>query len=248
MKQIFNLLVLGTIVTMICTACTNSPKGKNLIVGIDASGTISKDVLNFYLGTLKTKVLPTLSANDKLVILPIDAGSSNACQEIINIDIAAEMKNIEIEGTTLADEAEKKQRALASMLEAKIFATFDSTMTTSIYSRKQYAGKSDLFGFLAMCPKYLDANRKSNSIIILSDMLQESNSVNISANSTPAELQKHVRKLSIKASVFVLTGETSYNEVSYTNINAFWKSCIGDSLKSFNSANTEELVTALKNM
>jgi hypothetical protein len=248
MKQIFNLLVLGTIVTIVCTACSNSPKGKNIIVGLDASGTISKDVLNFYLSTIKTKLLPTLTAKDKLVILPIDAGSRNGCREIINIDLAAEMKNIEIEGKTLADEAEKKQRALASMLEAKIFATFDSTMTSAINKRKAYAGKTDLFGFLAICPEYVDANRKSNSIIILSDMLQESNSVNISANSTPAELQKHVRKLSIKASVFVLTGETSYNEVSYTNINAFWKSCIGDSLKSYNSANTQELVMALKNM
>ena len=183
-------------------------KQVSVICLVDFSNSIPETTVKDYKDVIKTNIFRNLSFKDKILILPIDKGSKTSSVEIFSLDF--EKYNFEKELASPTQKEQVEKRGL-ELFKDSILIKFDSLFNLASQNRQQYNSGTDVIGALSECNKYL-TEKSQNIIILFSDMIQETEKINLPQYTANVELDKLIEKtdavkLTLNSDLIVLTGE-----------------------------------------
>lgn len=169
------LIALTVAVTFSACGSTEQPAvtGHNHVVLVDISGSALVE-LNAHAPDLEQKFLRTLGPADRLVVLAIDNASETWAKPLFELDMAArDFVNPNLP-TTMRQQVADQQRA--AYLDS-VAAAFQPILKAAVAARAKSNKLTDIFGAFAMARKEARAQQR-NHLVVLSDMLHESSSLN----------------------------------------------------------------------
>lgn len=214
---IFIILFLNTFFLCACDFIGESIKkiidnpGKkplNIVCFIDFSKSIPETTLEWYRKTVRDNLINSMHNTDKIIILPIDYGSSASSSEIFSCNFG--IQKYEKPFTPLGQK-EKSERDLFNSVRDSAAVKFDNNFKSASIERQKYSGGTDILGAIGLASKYIDTTYH-NLIVVLSDMVQETESLNLkkeyTAKKEAASLFSKLPQVSLPAAdLFILTGE-----------------------------------------
>lgn len=197
----------------------------NIICFIDFSGSIPKNTLEWYKNCVRDNIIKSMKIKDRIVILPIDYGSSTSSQEILTLDFSQFNYSKPL---TPIGQREKSESDLFNKIKDSIILKFDSNYVQTVLNREKFSGGTDIIGALRQSQKYID-NKTFNLVVIFSDMIMETENINlVSSYRKKTDTGKLVDKLDNitldSTGVIILTGEQpdiSVTQAEYTK--NFWQ-------------------------
>jgi hypothetical protein len=166
-------------------------KNKAIFVLLDLSASISQDVQDNYLNIITNCIMPKLGNQDILLIYPIDEGSVIQSESIYKIDLS--VMNFESDGDPLTSGSDsiryrkdkflkKSVDSLRHIIHNKFIARNNYKQKTKIIDAINYIStqkQSNIdYGFYENTFEGRIDKSALNVIIILSDMIEDSNYVN----------------------------------------------------------------------
>lgn len=232
-------------------SCTVHQKSVPVEVLIDLSGSRDTAVVQWYRTLTSTSVFPALGQKSSITVHPIDYASQTFDQEIYSKDFSANVYENEYAGL--------KQEAIAerSHQDSVRCATsnFENAFNVAYTARKQYRRGTDILGALSHVSSNL---HDSGVLIIMSDMLQETDSVHVNLEKQRCKLADYPRLLQLMGHtdlhgirVIIITGEqTAMSPERYDAIRGLWLqyfSANGAKVVSYNSGTSTSIHNELKN-
>lgn len=147
----------------------------NIICLVDFSSSIPEQTISSYKDIITYSINKNLSNKDKLLVLPIDYASQTSSTEIFTIDYSK--FNFEKEFASPQQKEQLEKKALDNFKDS-ISKKIDSSFNNAVINRQQYSGGTDIIGALKECRKYVLDN-SINLIVILSDMIQETDKIKL---------------------------------------------------------------------
>ena len=204
-----------------------APKGKNIICVIDFSD--SKNVserLTFYGNVIKDNIIPKLGIYDKITVIPIDKASLTNSTDILLKDLSS--INFIPDQASPMEEQQLTENNLKKYKET-LSQDFAVSYKKAIDSRSQVNHATDIFGALEVVKSKLRLN-DDNYIIILSDMMNYSNTLNMEPNNAQfnsSTIEKNlgsVPNFSMpNTTALVLTGEqVEVTPTHFSLVQSFW--------------------------
>ena len=204
-----------------------APKGKNIICVIDFSD--SKNVserLTFYGNVIKDNIIPKLGIYDKITVIPIDKASLTNSTDILLKDLSS--INFIPDQASPMEEQQLTENNLKKYKET-LSQDFAVSYKKAIDSRSQVNHATDIFGALEVVKSKLRLN-DDNYIIILSDMMNYSNTLNMEPNNSNFNYKTLESVLSTVPSynmpnttALVLTGEqVEVTPSHFSLVQLFW--------------------------
>jgi hypothetical protein len=229
MRTLHTLHLLAALtLTTVFTACGSSDqptiKDHNLVVLVDISGSALAG-LESHAPELEAKLLRTLGPNDRLVVLAIDNASETWAKPLFELDMAAhEFVNPNLP-STMRQQVAVQQRA--AFLDS-VARAFRPSLLAAVAARSGSNKQTDIFGAFTMANKEVRA-LQHNHLIVLSDMLHESTSLNFdkllrARKDLLQELPRAPKVVLPFEQVLVFTGDNSaMRDGYYKALETFWK-------------------------
>jgi len=204
-----------------------APKGKNIICVVDFSD--SKNVsqrLNFYGNVIKENIIPKLGPHDKITVIPIDKASLTNSTDILLKDLSS--MNFIPDQASPMEEEQLTENNLKKYKET-LSNDFEESYKKAIDSRSEVNHATDVFGALEVIKGKLKPN-DDNYIILLSDMMNYSNTLNMEPNNSHFNSTTLERALSTvpgynmpNTTALVLTGEqVEVTPAHFSLVQSFW--------------------------
>jgi len=206
--------------------CPPEPMPKNIIVLADYSASIPRATTDWYLATIADEIIPTLGKNDNLTILPVDYGSLTSSKEVFSTNFDKLTFS-----TAQVNELQKKSFEQQQFLKFKkdsILPGLKTAFETAYHERSKYNKGTDLLGAMVQAHGYLK-NGSQNLVVIMSDMIQETELVNIEKhmkadNQVETMLNKTQKVQLHDVEVIILTGEQPNISISkFNRIKTYWE-------------------------
>lgn len=227
MKKTF--LIISYCLMLFASSCDyklpffTSQKPVNVICLVDFSSSIPEQTIASYKDIIVQNVNKHLENNDKLLVLPIDYASQTSSTEIFAIDYSKH--NFEKEFASPQQKEQLEKKALDSFKDS-ISKKIDSSFNNAVINRQQYSGGTDIIGALKECRKYILDN-SINLIVILSDMIQETDKIklpDLKADKDIVNLVEKTDKVDLGTiDLLVLTGDQpGLPQTQFDKTKLFW--------------------------
>lgn len=248
--------LLTSVAVLICLSiqsCKKDRTHRNIICLVDFSVNPQwEERLDYYEDVIATSVIPNMSYEDRLVVLPIDNGSVTNSEELLDFTLKRQFDYIP-DGTSPMEEDQVSEENLKKDLE-KMSSDLAQSLIKTRTSRADLKKGTDIFGALSGATGYYQQGQH-NIVILLSDMMNWSSKLKMEPGSFNSSMigEKLSEVGSLEgngAAVIVHTGDiTNVSNEHYLTIKDFWtKFFEGNSyqLKDFSSAGRSNLVGAIK--
>lgn len=222
-------------------------KRNNLIVLLDYSASNNDQVLERYINIINETILENMNTYDCLTVMPIDEGSKMKPVKLILKDLADTSFKKQTDGFAhAADSLKKRFQEFVKDYQPFIAAKLKQERL----ARAEYTKFTDILGAIHQTTNLLEFNRpgdklklaedfvmgktrliSQNVIVVLSDMIQDSNeySFNTSKGITEKQSQSYIDELTktgkipdlSDCQIFVI-GATGKNPAQIDNIKSFW--------------------------
>jgi hypothetical protein len=227
--------ILGLIIVtgMMFASCKDSNKitrlPHNIVTGADISGSRTPANVLWYKEIVEQHILTNAGMKDRVIVLPIDAGSLQASEEILYLDFASNSYYNQSAGQN-QDLVQKRLHHDSIVVGQHRFSlAFDSALV----HRMNFSGGTDIVGTLQVVQKYLLPGH-DNVVILLSDMLLDANfgsgRVNFESNvlNDTSDLSSMLTKVPVVNlsgwKVIVLTGaQTKIPSAKYMAVRTFYE-------------------------
>ncbi len=221
------LIAMALLISSCNSSCTKKVVHKNIICYIDFSVNPNWDArINYYGDVINNSIIKNMSYNDRIVILPIDNGTTTNSQEILNNSLKKQFDYIP-DGISPLDEDRVAEENLEK--DKKAFCdAFNTNISSAKISRANLTKGTDITGALQDVSKYYQEGQE-NIIVLLSDMMNWSGNLKMEEGSFTAELiDKKLAELSSiegkNVKVIVHTGDiTNISSKHFSIVNEFWK-------------------------
>lgn len=223
-------------------------KGYNYICLVDCSASMPTDMIDWYTKVISNDILSSFQANDKITVLPIDYGSDISSSSIYTLDMS--LFKVNTQGVIQTQLEEYRKEQCTRYLQDSILPQFQSIFQSNLNKRNGYNSGTDILGALKQASNYINP-ADSNIVVILSDMIQETEGVNLERSLKKSTdipgLVQNTPKLKIgNASIIILTGESARNTTieKYDLIRNYWHAYADSnalSIVEYNSAITNSL-------
>lgn len=200
-------------------------KFSNFVILIDFSKSIPTQTLEWYRKIVKDEIIPNLGEKDQITVLPIDYGSSIGSSELLHANLNEQIFSYTLDSPVIAS---KKKQLRQTIYLNDIASGFDSTFNYSVTNRNKYSLGTDVLGGLKQANKYFE-NNQNNLIIIFSDMINETEDLNLDSSlKNSNDVESILNKLIIpeynKFDLVVMTGELPFIKISqYKLLQKFWE-------------------------
>lgn len=172
MKKVTILIVLIAVISVL--SCSKEKQPVNTIVGFDISKSRNNSVIQWYFDAVYNGVLLGSSPQSVVTVLPIDNGSQTATEELLRVDFSAHDYTNEYAGLN-ADKLEQTMHTDSVTAAARQLL---ANVNTSISTRAEMGGGSDILGFLRQAQIYKMKDTR-NVLVLLTDMLQDADGIYI---------------------------------------------------------------------
>lgn len=205
----------------------SNPKTLKVICLIDFSESVPTETMDNYKTIISNNIMRNIGIEDEIIVLPLDYGSITSSEEILAEDFGS--IEFDVKGVAPQQKSKYRERNFSKHLDS-ILVYFDSNFESVRLSRKDKRFLTDIFGSLEQALKYRDDKENKNLLIVIfSDMLHETNKINLRK-----ELNKRddIEKLLTKAmpvdfngtEIYVLTGnQPSITIEKFTVLKEFWE-------------------------
>jgi hypothetical protein len=229
MRTLHTLRCLAVLaIALAFTSCeylqTAEAPGHNLVVPVDISGSAVKD-LEAHAPQLEDRLLRTLGPKDRLVVLAIDNASETWADPLFELDMST--KNFVNPNLPVTVRQRVADQQRAAFLDS-VSRGFRPALLAGVEARAKSSEYTDIFGAFTLARKKVRPGAV-NHLIVLSDMLHESASLNFhKLLSARRDLMKELPKAP-KADlpfeqVLVFTGNNSeMKDGHYKVLETFWK-------------------------
>ncbi len=166
-----------------------------------------------------------MGLKDKIVILPIDYGSETSSTELFFADMSKKDFKREMDSPVQGDKPERRRFEICKDSTIK---SFDSVFSKAKIERGKYALGTDIIGGLKQADKYF-AGDQNNLLVIFSDMIQETEEINLTKQlRSESDLKIIFKRVSIpilkNAEVVVMTGDQPAVKINqYNLLRKFWE-------------------------
>jgi ribosomal protein L14 len=154
------------------------PRGKNIICVVDFSDSKNAtERLQFYMNAIKDNIIPKLGLHDKITVIPIDKASITNASDILLTDLS--VKNFEPEQASPME----VQITIENLKRYKdtLAIEFAQKFQIVVNNRNKSNHGTDIFGALEVVKRKLKL-RDDNYLIILSDMMNWSSTLNMESD------------------------------------------------------------------
>jgi hypothetical protein len=222
MKRLYAGIFCICIISFSCS--TKSPLN-NIVCLVDFSKSIPASTLLWYENIIQDDIIKNLGEKDKITILPIDYGSQTSSTEIFRIDFETEIFRKELDSPLQQERiAERRLNIFRDSLKILLSASFEKAKM----ERRKFSQGTDVVGGVKQANKYI-LEGQNNLIIILSDMLNETEELNLFRGlSSSNDIKGLLKRIKIptlnKADVLVMTGEQPNIKIEkYKLLKEFWE-------------------------
>jgi|YelNatPaOPRAMG01_1025707.scaffolds.fasta_scaffold15862_2 hypothetical protein len=219
-------LVFLSTVTFVSCSKSKSPEYSNIICLVDFSKSIPPSTLDWYKDVIKNNIIANLGEKDKISVLPIDYGSQTSSSEIFIADLQKQSFRKQFDSPLQQDIVAKRR---LKIFKDSVEVLFDSAFSKAREERSKYSQGTDIIGGFSQATKYF-APRGNNLIVAFTDMIQETEQLNLYKNlSSGKDINLLIKQAPIpnfnKFDVFIMTGEQPKIKIKkYELLKNFWHS------------------------
>ncbi|PIQ09478.1 MAG: hypothetical protein COW71_06440 [Ignavibacteriales bacterium CG18_big_fil_WC_8_21_14_2_50_31_20] len=206
MNSLLRRAIVLCITLIIFASCSDNTKTVNFIVLMDFSGSIPSQTMEWYKSVIKLDIIQNLESNSRIVVLPVDYGSTTNSTELFYYDLTHKSFKNNYDSPILK---EKKMKQRVQVFVKNIQVEFDSVLHDVSKTRAKYSKGTDILGGLALAQRYSYPNDK-NIVLVFSDMINETEELNLdklNSNSSILKLLEKSPKVSGGFDIIVMTGE-----------------------------------------
>lgn len=251
MKYVSLILTMAICITI--QSCKKEKIHRNIICLVDFSVNPQWEArLDYYEDVIASSVVPNMSYEDRLVVLPIDNGSVTNSEELLDDSLKKQFDYIP-DGTSPMVEDEVSETNLKKDLE-KIAEKLSENLQNTRASRSDLKKGTDILGALSGATNYYQPGQR-NIIILLSDMMNWSSKLKMEPGSfDSAMIEAKLSEIGVidgqGTVVIVHTGDiTNVSNEHFLTIKDFWTRFFkqnGFSLEDFSSAGRSNLIGIVK--
>ena len=160
---------LGLAGLLLATACVVSPEplGTDVLIFVDFSGSISKASKASFEQDIRSKIIPSLGAGDRILVAPIDESTLTDFRTLVDTSFP---EAIEFSGWS---DNVLQHKVKADKLEARVEEIRESVgeEVGSIFERGFVSKRTDIFSSLILAQKVFHNRPTRKVLILMSDMI-----------------------------------------------------------------------------
>ncbi len=226
-KNSIHLFVTCFLISAFFTSCNKEEKHKNIICFVDFSVNPNWEKrVAYYSETLSGSILKNMKYRDRIVVLPIDNGTTTNSGELLLETFKKEFDYIP-DGTSPIEEDSVMKANLTLDME-RISKLFFTNIEKAKLDRSNLKMGTDITGALANVKKYYQDDQE-NIVVLFCDMMNWSGSLKMEEGSFNAEMIEkklaELPKIDGKSStVIVHTGDiTNISANHFAVVQKFWE-------------------------
>jgi len=208
------------------SAAATSP-GTAVIIFLDFSGSIKTDERALFKREIETKILPSLSAGDRLLMAPIHDKTLTEFRPLVQVSLPAKPEfSVWRDNVLTYNRRVKEVEARVLDLKAKV-----KTEVADVLGRRYASPYTDIFSSLLIAQKLFHDEARRKVLVLMSDMIEDTPEYNFEKITwSPSAVEKLVAELEAKALIPKLPGVCVYvsgasakSATLAENIARFWE-------------------------
>ncbi|OLD64918.1 MAG: hypothetical protein AUI33_11860 [Ignavibacteria bacterium 13_1_40CM_2_61_4] len=225
-RAITLLVLLLTQAFLSPSAAATSP-GTAIILFLDFSGSIKTDERALFKREIESKILPSLSAGDRLLMAPIHDKTLTEFRPLVQAILPAKPEfSVWRDNVLTYNRRVKEVEARVLDLKAKV-----KTEVADVLGRRYASPYTDIFSSLLIAQKLFHEETRRKVLVLMSDMIEDTPEYNFEKITwSPSAVEKLVAELEAKALIPKLPGVCVYvsgasakSATLAENIARFWE-------------------------
>jgi len=224
--RIYISLAIAT--SLLMAGCSRHHKGIEAVVLLDYSASVPKKEFDKYVGMLREGVFRNMTFDDHIVLIPIHKAS------VMKNEIIGQCDFSELKEPLSENIPQWAVLHEADTIRARFDAVKDTLFQSRIYSLReelsQFNIQTDIIGSINQAYIYLTrAKRRWKVLFIFSDMIQESEEVNLKHLHTTKMIQQKIQRLEemgqipdLEGTFVFICGATERSKRQYQLNKRFW--------------------------
>ena len=225
-RAITLLVLLLTQAFLSPSAAATSP-GTAIIIFLDFSGSIKTDERALFKREIESKILPSLSAGDRLLMAPIHDKTLTEFRPLVQAILPAKPEfSVWRDNVLTYNRRVREVEARVLDLKAKV-----KTEVADVLGRRYASPYTDIFSSLLIAQKLFHDEARRKVLVLMSDMIEDTPEYNFEKITwSPSAVEKLVAELEAKALIPKLPGVCVYvsgasarSAALAENIARFWE-------------------------